>query len=157
MTARILIIGICAVLAATGVGAAVADDDGDRFATLDPVEVRKDDSIPDAELVDDEPDDDPTGDRDKTRGDDGTNWGHNHDHDSTGNDDGTGGGDNTDGDRTAGDDGTGWGNNHDRDATAGDDGTGAGDDSEYVAPAPAEAPAAYDDYSDDGGYAVSAS
>ena len=120
MTARILLIALCGVLAVTGVGAVVADDDDDRFGSLDPIEVRKDDSLADTELVDDG-DDDPTGDRDQTRGDDGTSRGHNHDHDATG----------------------------------GDDGTAAGDDSEYVAPAPAPAPPVYDDYTDDGGYAVS--
>ena len=43
---------------------------------MNPIDVRKDDSSADAELVDDEADDDPTGDRDQTRGDDGTNDGH---------------------------------------------------------------------------------
>jgi hypothetical protein len=122
MTAKILIIALCGVIAVGGVGAALADDGDDQVGSLEPIDVRKDDSLGGTELVDDEPDDDPTGDGDKTRGDDGTSWGHNHDHDSTANDDGTGGGDN----------------------------------SEYVAPAPAADPV-YDDYSDDGGYAVSGS
>jgi hypothetical protein len=120
MTARFLIVALCGVIAIAGVSAALADDGDDNLGSLEPVDVRKDDGSGGPELVDDEPDDDPPGDRDQTRGADGTDWGHNHDHDSTANDDGTGGGDN----------------------------------SEYVAPAPAPV---YDDYSDDGGYAVSGS
>ena len=164
MSVRILIIALCGVVAVAGVSAALADGDDEEVASLGAIDLRKDDSSADAELVDDDPDDDPTGDGDKTRGDDGTRWGHNHNHDSTAGDDGTGGGDNTDGDATRGDDGTSWGHNHDRDATGGDDGTGGGDNSEYVAPAPAAAPApapapapVYDDYSDDGGVAYSGS
>jgi hypothetical protein len=138
MSARIALIALCGLVAIGGVSAAIADNgDGDETAGVGPVDVRKDDTAADTDLVDDEDDDEPTGDRDKTRGDDGTN-----------------GGDNSDGDRTAGDDGTSWGHNNDRDATGGDDGTAGGDNSEVaVAPAPAPAAAAtpvYDDYSDDG-------
>jgi hypothetical protein len=158
MSARILIIALCGVVAIGGVGAALADDGDEQIGSLDPVDLRKDDSLGDAELVDDEPNDDPTGDGDKTRGDDGTSWGHNNDHDSTAGHDGTGGGDNTDGDNTWGDDGTNWGHNNDHDSTGGHDGTSGGNNSEYVAPAPAPAPApVYDDYSDDGGVAYSGS
>ena len=124
MTIKMLIAALCGVIAVAVVSAAVADHGDDRAGSFDPIEVRKDDSAADTELVDQEPDDDPSRDGDKTRGDDGTSWGHNHDRDSTG----------------------------------GDDGTGGGDNSEYVAPAPTPAPApVYDDYSDDGGYAVSGS
>ena len=63
------------MLAVSGVGAAMADDGDDEVGSLDPIEVRKDDSLAGTELVDDEPDDDPTGDRDQTRGDDGTDLG----------------------------------------------------------------------------------
>jgi hypothetical protein len=95
MSARILIIALCGLVVVGGVSAALADDDGEQTEPLNPIDVRKDDSAADAELVDDEPDDDPTGDGDKTRGDDGTGWGHNHDRDATGGDDGTDGGDNS--------------------------------------------------------------
>ena len=95
MSARILIIALCGVVAIGGVGAALADDGDEQIGSLDPVDLRKDDSLGDAELVDDEPNDDPTGDGDKTRGDDGTSWGHNNDHDSTGGHDGTSGGNNS--------------------------------------------------------------
>ena len=93
MTARILLIALCGVLAGAGVSAALADDGDDQVGSMDPIDVRKDDSLADTELVDDHADDDPTGDRDQTRGDDGTNWGHNHDRDATGGDDGTVAGD----------------------------------------------------------------
>jgi hypothetical protein len=96
MTAKILILALCVVVAIGGVGAALADDGDDEVGTMDPIEVRKDDSSAGTELVDDDPDDDPTGDGDQTRGDDGTDWGHNHDRDATGGDDGTDGGDNSD-------------------------------------------------------------
>lgn len=95
MTARILIIVLCGIVATAGVGAALADDGDEASTSIDPIEVRKDDSPTDTELVDDEPADDPTGDGDKTRGDDGTGAGHNHDGDATGGDDGTNGGDNS--------------------------------------------------------------
>jgi hypothetical protein len=95
MSARILILTLCGLVAIGGVSAAIADDSDDETATLNPVELRKDDSAPDTELVDDDEGDDPTGDRDKTRGDDGTNWGHNNDHDSTAGHDGTSGGNNS--------------------------------------------------------------
>jgi hypothetical protein len=131
MTTKILLIALCGVLAVSGVGAALADDGDDAVGSLEPIEVRKYDSQGDVELVDDDPDDDPTGDRDKTRGDDGTDWGHNHDHDSTANDDGTRGGDNSSAAAVA--------------------------VAPAPAPEPAPAPPVYDDYSDDGGYAVSAS
>ena len=135
VTARFLIAILATAVVTGGVTAALADDADERPDALESVELRKDDSSPDVELVDDDEDDDPTGDRDKTRGDDGTNLGHNHDRDATGGDDGSGHGDNTDGD-----------------ATAGDDGSSGGDNSEVaVAPAPEPAPApVYDDYSDDG-------
>jgi hypothetical protein len=142
MTTRILLIALCGLVAIGGVSAAIADDGSDETGSVSPVDVRKDDTGNDTELVDEEPDDDPTGDRDQTRGDDGTN-----------------GGDNSDGDKTAGDDGTSWGHNVDHDATGGDDGTGGGDNSEVaVAPVPAADPApVYDDYSDDAGVAYSGS
>jgi hypothetical protein len=157
ITARLLVVLLASALAIGGVTAAIADDGDEETSAFEAVDLRKDDAGADVELVDDEQDDDPTGDRDKTRGDDDTNQGHNHDRDATGGDDGTAGGDNSDGDRTAGDDGTGLGNNHDGDATAGDDASAGGDNSEVaVAPEPAPAPV-YDDYSDDDGYAYGGS
>jgi hypothetical protein len=130
MSVRILIIALCGVIAVGGVGAALADDGDDDGGSLEAVDLRKDDAGADAELVDDEPNDDPTGDGDKTRGDDGTSWGHNNDHDSTAGHDGTDGGDNSE------------------------------YVAPEPAPAPAAEPASapvYDDYSDDGGVAYSGS
>lgn len=134
MTVKILILALCGVVALAGVGA-FADDGGEKNASLEPIEVRKDDSAADAELVDDDRDDDPTGDRDKTPGDDGTNAGHNHDDDATGGDDGSAGGDNSE--------------------AAAAPAPAAGP-APAAAPAPAPAPV-YDDYSDDAGYAYGGS
>jgi hypothetical protein len=141
MIGRLATFAIVAALTATGVGAAIADDGSDELAALDQVELRKDDASADTELVDDDGDDpEPTGDRDKTKGDDGTN-----------------GGDNTgDGDDTGGNDGTGGGDGTGNDVSAGlGDGTRGGGvtqdgDTSVAAPAPAPAPV-YDDYSDDAG------
>lgn len=89
ITARFLVAILATAVAAGGVTAAVADSGGDDLpAALEAVELRKDDGAPDVDLVDDDENDDPTGDRDKTRGDDGTNAGHNHDGDATGGGDG---------------------------------------------------------------------
>ena len=99
--------------------------------SMNPIDVRKDDSSADAELVDDEADDDHTGDRDHTLGDDGTDDGHNNDGDATAGNDGSSGGDNSEAAPAA--------------ASA-------------PAPAPAPEPApVYDDYSDDAGAVYSAS
>jgi hypothetical protein len=95
VTARFLIAILATAVVTGGVTAALADDADERPDALESVELRKDDSSADTELVDDDEDDDPTGDRDKTRGDDGSNLGHNHDRDATGGDDNTGGGDNS--------------------------------------------------------------
>lgn len=128
MTVKMLIAALCGVIAVAGVSAAIADDGDDRVGSFDPIDVRKDDSLSGTELVEDDPDDDSSGDGDKTRGDDGTADGHNHDGDGTGGDDGTGGGDNSE----------------------------IAQPAPEPTPAPAPAPV-YDDYSDDGGYAYSGS
>jgi hypothetical protein len=87
-TARFLIAILATAVVTGGVTAALADDSGDPPDAYEAVELRKDDSAADTELVEDD-EDDATGDRDKTRGDDGTNLGHNHDRDATGGDDNT--------------------------------------------------------------------
>ena len=133
MTVKILLLALCGVVALAGVTGAFADDGGEPTEALEPIEVRKDDSAAEVELVDDDRDDDPTGDRDETRGDDGTNAGHNNDGDATGGDDGTDGGDNSEAAASA---------------------APAPVAAPEPTPAPAAAPApAYDDYSDDAGYA----
>jgi hypothetical protein len=146
MIGRLMVFALVAAIGLAAVGAAIDDDGGDDLAALDEIELRKDDASPDAELVDDDADDDPTGDRDDTQGDDGTNGGDNTaDGDDTGGNDGTGGGDGTGNDASAG---------------SGGDGTLGGGGASYegdtaapaAAPAPAPAPApVYDDYSDDAG------
>jgi hypothetical protein len=145
MTARLAVLTLAAILAMGGLGIGVAKtlDDDAAAGGVEPIELRKDDSAPELIAQADE-DDDPTGDGDRTRGDDGTSGGNNTgDGDRTRGDDGTSGGDNTgDGDRSRGDDGTSGGNN--TDGTAGADGT-AGGDNTFAAPPPAPAPA-------DGGY-----
>jgi hypothetical protein len=164
MIARLVVFALIAALAIGGVGAAIGSDGDDELAALEEIELRKDDASGEVELVGDEGDDDQTGDRDNTRGDDGTNAGHNTgDGDGTDGNDGTGHGDNTpDGDGTRGNDGTGGGDGTGNDASAGfggDDTLGGGGASfegdtapPAAAPAPAPAPApVYDDYSDDGG------
>lgn len=124
MTVKMLVAALCGVIAVAGVSAAFADDGDDSVGSLEPIEIRKDDSAAGAELVDDE-DDDPSGDGDRTRGDDGTGHGNNHDRDATGGDDGTTGGDNSE----------------------------AAAPAAVPPPAPSPEPApVYDDYSDDGGY-----
>ena len=95
ITARFLVAILATAVVAGGVTAAVADSGEGQPDALEAVELRKDDATADVELVDDDDNDDPTGDRDKTRGDDGTSLGHNHDVDATGGDDGTAGGDNS--------------------------------------------------------------
>jgi hypothetical protein len=143
---RLAVLALIPVLLLGTVGVVLADDGPD--ADDDPVrsvELRKDDSAGDVDLVEDEDDDSDkdTGDADNTNGNDGTDGGEN-----------TG-----DGDDTAGDDGDRTG-----DATAGNDGTAGGDNTPVpvapapavepapVAPAPAPAPSYDDGYSDDGGY-----
>jgi hypothetical protein len=121
MIARILLVALCGLIAVGGVGAALADDGDESLGSFEAIDVRKDDSGTDTELVDDDEDGDGDGDGDKTAGDDGTGQGHNHDADATGGDDGTGGGDNSE------------------------------DVAPAPAPAESPAPApVYDDYSDDG-------
>ena len=162
MIGRFLIFAIIATLLVGSLGAALADDGDDKFEALAAVELRKDDALADAELVDDEDERD-RGDGDKTRGDDGTDGGDNTgDGDGTEGNDGTGHGDNTpDGDDTAGNDGThdGDGTGNDVSAGFGGDGTLGGGGVSYdgdtapaaVAPAPAAAPV-HDLYTDEAGY-----
>jgi hypothetical protein len=166
MFGRLTVFALIAALVLAGVGAAIGSDGDDEVAALDEIELRKDDATGDFELVDDDEGDDPSGDRDNTRGDDGTNGGHvTGDHDNTDGDDGTGHGDNTpDRDDTAGNDGTGGGDGTGNDASAGfggDDTLGdggasyEGDTAAQVAAAPAPAPApapVYDGYDDGGVY-----
>jgi hypothetical protein len=123
---KLAVIGIALVLAAGGVGAALADrgtSDAGEVIDLTAQDARKDDVMESLGLVDDD-----DGDGDNTRGDDGTSGGDNTgDGDNTRGDDGTNGGDNTgDGDNTRGDDGTSGGDNTGSGAGGGDD-TG-GDD-----------------------------
>jgi hypothetical protein len=163
MFGRLTVFGLVAALVLVGVGAAIGDDGSDDVAALEEIQLRKDDATGDVELVDDEGDDDLTGDRDKTRGDDGTHGGDNTgDGDGTDGNDGTSHGDNTpDGDDTEGNDGTGGGDGTGDDASAGfgrDDTLGDGGPSydgdtaaPAAAPAPAPAPAPVYDYSDDEG------
>jgi hypothetical protein len=151
-TSRILAGSLAAFLALGGIGTVLATtyepidvapveidtslerDDSDRAPEApalraDEVAARldKDDVVDDLEAI--EVPDEPTGDGDDTKGDDGTSGGDNTgDGDATKGDDGTSGGNNTgDGDNTRGDDGTSGGNNTgDGDATKGDDGTSGG-------------------------------
>lgn len=145
MTARMLLLAIVALLAIGGVTSAIADLGGTDDASG--VELRKDDSLGEVELVDD----DDEGDGDDTRGNDGTGGGDNTgDRDNTRGDDGTNGGDNTgDGDNTGGNDGTDGGDNT-RVATPPAPAP-APAAAAPPAPAPVQAPPAVHDYSDDGG------
>ena len=119
-TGRLAVLALAAVLAFGGLGTAFAlDGDDDGPGATQPIELRKDDASAEVLTEEDDGDPEPSGDGDRTRGDDGTDGGNN-----------TG-----DGDRTRGNDGTGGGDNTgDGDATWGNDGTGGGDNS-YVAPA----------------------
>jgi hypothetical protein len=134
MTVKIVVLMVAGVLAVVGVGTAIADlgSSDDSEGPAQNIELRKDDSGADTELVDEEDE----GDGDGTRGDDGTRGGNN-----TGDRDGT-----------RGNDGTSGGNNTPVAASVNE---------VHVAPPPAPAPApalapAYSDdgggYSDDGGY-----
>ena len=152
MTARLAVLTLAAIIAMGGLGIGVARtlDDDATAGDVEPVELRKDDSSPELVAQAGDDDDEPSGDGDRTRGDDGTRGGDNTgDGDRTRGNDGTRGGDNTgDGDGTRGNDGTDGGFN--TDGTAGADGTAGGDNTfapapAPAAPAPAPAPA-------DGGY-----
>jgi hypothetical protein len=149
-TGRLAVLALAALLAFGGLGTAFALDGGDDDpGSAQPIELRKDDASAEVLTEEDDGDPEPTGDGDRTRGDDGTGGGNNTgDGDRTRGNDGTRGGDNTgDRDATAGNDGTRGGDNTgDGDATWGNDGTGGGDNS-YVAPA---APAG-GGYGDSGG------
>ena len=74
----------------TAVGELVSDDEADAVPGID---IRKDDSLADVDVQeDDDADGDTAGDHDRTPGDDGTNWGNNTgDGDNTRGNDGTGG------------------------------------------------------------------
>jgi hypothetical protein len=118
MTTGRLAVAALAVSLAIGSGIAALAGGAERtnvrpidLDDRDGVVLRRDDVADEIAMVDDD-DKDPTGDRDRTRGDDGTN-----------------GGDNTgDGDGTRGNDGTSGGNNTgDGDGTTGNDGTNGGD------------------------------
>jgi hypothetical protein len=112
---KLAVIGIALVLAAGGVGAALADrgtSDAGEVIDLTAQDARKDDVMESLGLVDDD-----DGDGDNTRGDDGTSGGDNTgDGDNTRGDDGTSGGDNTGSGAGGGDD------------TGGDDTGGGGSD-----------------------------
>ena len=110
---KIALLALAAVVAfggLTAVAANVFGDDDDGSVAVRDVELRKDDDVGEVELV---ADDEPEGDGDDTRGNDGTRRGDNTgDRDDTRGDDGTRGGDNTgDGDATAGNDGSAGGDN----------------------------------------------
>jgi hypothetical protein len=154
MTIKAIALIAAGLIAAGGVGSALADlDDSDkRDAALQELEARKDDSSDDVELVDDEDDRDPDrggdsrGDRDAPTQDPQTGSG-DQTGPGTGQTGGTGWEGDTDGDHNGGNEGTGGGeNSYVAAAPAG----GYGDDSGgYVAPSPAPAPPS--DYSYDGG------
>jgi hypothetical protein len=141
---RLAVLALAILVAGGGFGAAIGEALGDDSSarTVDSIELRKDDRGD--EFVDEETDDDPDG--DGTRGADGTcacvDTGGNGqavgDRDHTRGDDGTRKGNNTgDRDHTRGNDGTRGGNNSgDGDRTVGNDGSAGGDNS-YEAPAPA--------------------
>lgn len=154
MTTGKLAVAALGVSLALGAGlSALADDSSTSHVRAidlnhDSGAVRRDD--PADEIVAVEDDEDPTGDGDRTRGNDGTEGGDNTgDEDRTRGNDGTDGGDNTgDGDATVGNDGTAGGDNSgDGDATVGDDGTSGGDNT-YV---PSDSYAGGDDSGDDSG------
>jgi hypothetical protein len=137
------------LVAAAGVGTAIADlggdDDGGR--SFSELELRKDDGAGDVELIDEEDDPrdgDGSGDGNGGTGDGGDRGA------GPAQDAQTGSGDST-GIVTGNTAGTGWEGDTDGDLTAGNDGSGGGDNSYvapvadsadgYVAPAPAPAPA----------------
>jgi hypothetical protein len=137
MTGKAIALVAIGVIALGGVGSALGDlGEDDSEAQLSELELRKDDSSDDVELVDDDQDDG-DGNSQNPETQSGENTGGTADTRGTGADGDTG----------------------DGDATAGNDGTGGGDNSyvapaedSYVAPAPAPAPAyEYDGGSDDGG------
>jgi len=156
MTGKAIALLAGGLIAAAGVGSALGDLGGDDHDDpIDALEVRKDDSGSDVELVDEEDDRGDGGRDDDSRdGSGGKDAESRHGTQAPSQDPQTGSGDRTGG--TGNSAGTGWPGDTDGDATAGNDGTGGGDnsyvavaDDSYAAPAPAPAPAY--DYSDDGG------
>jgi hypothetical protein len=162
MTGKAIALLAGGLIAAAGVGSALGDLGGDdNDDPIDALEVRKDDSGSDVELIDEEDDRGDGGRDDDSRGNDGRGDGSRGKGADSGQggqapsqDPQTGSGGGTGGTGNTG--GTGWPGDTDGDVTGGNDGTGGGDnsyvavaDDSYAAPAPA-----YEyggEYSDDGG------